>query len=135
MVETRSGVGAGTQTSFWAIAFLLISVGAGIVQKEGATDTQMVVGAVLVVCGAAIIFAKYYIKLPDVSEKEMLETLAVFERAFDKWLLCAHRTRDEVVAHRQLIEASAAFLPSEWRKKLIDVLDVLEKKRSGQIGG
>jgi len=133
MVETRSGKGATAQTSFWALAVLLISVGVGIVQQEGATEQQMIVGAVLVVCGVVLVFAKYYIKLPDVSEKDMLETLAVYERAFEKWLSAAHRTRDEIVAHRQLIEASAAFLPSEWRKKLIDLLDAPQMKHSGLV--
>ena len=128
MVETRSGKGAAAQTSFWTLAVLLISVGVGIVQQQDATEGQMIVGAILAVCGVVLVFAKYFIKLPDVSEKDMNDTLDVFSRGFEKWLLAAHRTRDEAVAHRYIIEASAAFLPAEWRKKLIDVLDALEKR-------
>jgi hypothetical protein len=107
MVETRSGTGATAQTSFWALAFLIISAGLGLVQDAGDDQRQMLIGLGMIFAGIVIIFAKYYIKIPDASEKQMRDTIAVLANTYESLIKQAqvmysdvHRFRDEVVKHR-----------------------------------
>ena len=135
MVETRSGVGAGAQTSFWAIALILMSTGIAIVEGAGDDFNRLIAGVVIIVCGVVVIFAKYYLKLPDVSEKEMQDTLAILSNTYEDLLKQAkkiygedlHDARDEIVKHRALIKATAALLPPKYQAILEDILDKLDK--------
>jgi len=136
MVETRSGTGATAQTSFWAIAFLLISAGLGLIQDAGDDLNQMLIGLGVVIAGIVIIFAKYYIKLPDVSQKEIDETLAVFASTYEQLVKQAadiynndvHAFKNEIVKHRALIKATAAMLPAKYQVLLDGILDNLDAK-------
>ena len=137
-METRSGTGATAQTSFWALAFIMITAGLRLVQDAGGDKNQMLIGLGVMVCGIIIIFAKYYIKLPDVSNKEMQDTLTVLSNTYEGLVKQAakfynedvHAFRDEVVKHRALIEATAALLPAKYQAKLQVILDAMDHKYS-----
>lgn len=136
MVETRSGVGAGAQTSFWAIALILITTGIAVVEDAGEDLNRLLVGLGIIIAGVVVIFAKYYLKIPDVSEKEMNDTLTVLTSTYESLLLQAqkiygediHKARDEIVKHRALITATAALLPVKYQVILNDILDKLDNK-------
>lgn len=136
MVETRSGVGAGAQTSFWTIAMLAMTVGIGLMQDAGDNTNQLIAGAAVFLGAVAIVFAKYFFKLPDVSEKDMQDTIAIMAGTYEDLVKIAakiynedvHAFRDEVVKHRALIKASAAMLPAKWQVYLNGVLDNLDQK-------
>ena len=136
MVETRSGVGAGAQTSFWAIALILITTGIAVVESAGDDLYKLLVGLGIIVCGVVVIFAKYYLKIPDVSEKEMQDTLNVLTSTYEGLVKQAakiysddvHAFRDEVIKHRALIEATAALLPAKYQAHLRAILDAMDHK-------
>jgi hypothetical protein len=136
MVETRSGKGAGAQTSFWALAFIMITAGIGVIEGAGEDQTRLIIGLCIVIAGVSVIFAKYYLKLPDVSEKEMQDTLAVFASTYEELVKQAgkvynedlHAYRDEIVKHRALIKATAAMLPAKYQLILNDILDNIDAK-------
>ena len=136
MVETRSGVGAGAQTSFWAIALILITTGIAVVEDAGDDLNRLLVGLGIIIAGVVVVFAKYYLKLPDVSEKEMQDTLTVLSNTYEGLLKQAskiynddvHAFRDEVVKHRAIIEATAALLPAKYQVALQGILNNLDAK-------
>jgi len=138
MVETRSGVGAGAQTSFWAIALILITTGIAVVEDAGEDFNRLLVGLGIIIAGVVVIFAKYYLKIPDVSEKEMQDTLAVLANTYEDLVKQAakiynedvHAFRDEVVKHRALIKATAALLPAKYQVILDGILNNLDAKYS-----
>lgn len=136
MVETRSGVGAGAQTSFWAVAFLMISAGIAVVEGAGDDFNRLLVGLGIIIAGVVVIFAKYYLKLPDVSDNEMTDTLAILSGAYEELVRQSakvynedvHAFRDEVVKHRALIKATSAMLPAKYQVTLNSILDNLDNK-------
>ncbi len=136
MVETRSGVGAGAQTSFWAIALILITTGIGVVEGAGEDFNRLLVGLGIIIAGVVVIFAKYYLKIPDVSEKEMQDTLAILATTYEDLVKMAakiynedvHAFRDEIVKHRALIKATAALLPAKYQVILDGILNNLDAK-------
>ncbi len=135
MVQTRSGVGATEQMSLFALGVLAMVLGVNLALGAD-NDTQLVIGVVFFIGGMVVIFAKYFLKLPDVSEQEMLDTINSMAAAYEAFLLWAQKTytdvhelRDEIVKHRILIETTAqAILPPAWFEKLKTVLDALEGK-------
>ena len=137
-METRSGTGATAQASFWALAFMIISLGIGLVRDAGDDQNQMLIGLGIMIVGFAIIWAKYFIKLPDVSEQEMQDTLMILSTTYEGLVRQAakiynedvHAFRDEIVKHRALIMATAALLPAKYQVILNNILDNMDNKYS-----
>ena len=135
MVETRSIRVAAPQTSFWVVAMLLISIGVEMLLNAGGDFNREVLGVIVVVIGVVVILLKYFLKLPDISTSEAEAAIANFEKMYDTFIMAmlktyadVHKARDEVVAHRRVIEALAAFLPEPHKALLKELLDALENK-------
>ena len=135
MVETRSIRVAAPQTSFWVVAMLLISIGVEMLLNAGGDFNREVLGVIVVVIGVVVILLKYFLKLPDISTSEAEAAIANFEHMYDTFIQAMVKTygdivkaRDEIVAHRQVIEALAAFLPATYQARLKELLDALEGK-------
>jgi len=135
MVKTRGMGVAAPQTSFWVVAMLLISIGVEMLLNAGGDFNREVLGVIVVVIGVVVILLKYFLKLPDISTSEAEAAIANFEHMYDTFIQAMVKTygdivkaRDEIVAHRQVIEALAAFLPATYQARLKELLDALEGK-------
>ena len=135
MVQTRGMGVAAPQTSFYVVAMLLISIGIEMLYNAGDDLNKQVIGVIVVAIGASVALMKYYLKLPDISTTEAEAAIANFEAMYDKFIKAmlktyadVHKARDEVLAHRQVIEALAAFLPEPHKALLKELLDALENK-------
>jgi len=126
---------AAPQTSFWVVAMLLISIGLEMLSNAGDDLNKQVIGVVVVMIGVSVALLKYYLKLPDISMEEAEAAIANFQAMYENFIRVMqatyediHDARDEVLAHRRVIEALAAFLPVTYQAKLKDVLDALEHR-------
>ncbi len=135
MVKTRSLAVATPQTSFWAVALLLFSIGIEMLYNANGEFNNQVLGVVVCVIAVVVIFAKYFLKLPDISTEEALAAIANFEAMYQEFIDAMlktyddiHKARDEIIAHRKIIEALAAFLPEAYQAKLKAALDALEHR-------
>jgi hypothetical protein len=113
---------------------LLITLGLELAREATGIEGQ-VIGLAFVIAGAAIVFMKYKFNLPDISPADMQAQVEQFAAIYEGFITTlskayegALKARDEILMHRQMIEALAKALPQKYQDYLKNALDALEKK-------